>query len=880
MDLPQVLTLQKNHLYLKENLQVDPVLDALYQECIFTQADYDRCRQAGTEKCQLVLETLKKKGVEGYKTLCAVLDTTQHFIKERLDNTSTEAGNTNLVFVQKDKLEAMYTNELAEKEGEIADLKSAIEGLEQQVEQNNVDHAELAERMKNESDEHMSEIVKKNEEIETLKTALSKLNRELQQSRAKSDNVEKALREEQEAYDALVGVPRSPDRVDNTEQVQHAGSPETMCLFSAVSCCDERQLRLLPCLHSACKPCLDHQATQTEEKCIHCPSCGRQFTVEQTTIDHVRRNEAAYKVNADGEMKCSYIDEDHDAKAVVYCHQCDDKLCSECHKHHDTPKRNRNHSVTAINQAENILMRPWLKEPYCNDHPDNKLQLYDHTCKKAVCLICVHGAHKKHEKEDLDQAYDVAKSQLEEQVKKQEDKLRYVAKGVKTVRGHQTELVATQKRLEQAVTKVCKAVAVKFLHRQRQLMREIQMSLQAPNETVEEKLDSLHNVHTSIVSAIDYTQRTLESTRREELITLTDVLQTKCDENLKWMLPEDDTQDTRIILSFQGQKALEELIATFGTLVTSLNMDHIPDSQPTLQELKGLDSRMARLQKPEQLTSEEVYSIVTKLIVGACNPGEGIPHGITLQGDATLHNIREDRSIKFVICHNVQLDAGRANTRSCHVNTNGELVNSRPDTQHTQSGRLQRLCGTCSCAPIPLPPTPSTVTLVLPTTRYWEAHFGVGVVERGWLWPVLEVGVAEESQVDSMWHVCDQRRSWCVSVVSCDTHPGSLCTRLYLAGVWVKCYRNTMSDTPGTRSTLHYGVVLDFKRGRIGFIDVDRSVVLGRVDVTFKEDLLPIFTVGRDRHYTVNMKVVSGEKILMSDTKKSLINNVLDKEIN
>ncbi|XP_046566640.1 uncharacterized protein LOC124275196 [Haliotis rubra] len=237
-----------------------------------------------------------------------------------------------------------------------------------------------------------------------------------------------------------------------------------------------------------------------------------------------------------------------------------------------------------------------------------------------------------------------------------------------------------------------------------------------------------------------------------------------------------------------------------------------------------------------------------------------------------MHTIREDRSA--VICPKLQLDAGRANTRYCHVTTDGELANSPPATQHTDSGRLQRLYGTCSSTPIPLPPSPSSVTPVPHTTRYWETNTRVDVVGRRWC-PVLEVGVGEESQVDSGRFVCDQRRSWCVSVWSCDTHRGSVCTRVYLAGEQGKCYRNTMSVTPGTQATLHYGVVLDVGRGRIGFIDVDRSVVLGKVDVEFKEDLLPVFAVCPISRYTVNMKVVSGEEILMSDIKKSLINEAL-----
>ncbi|XP_046572961.1 transcription intermediary factor 1-beta-like isoform X2 [Haliotis rubra] len=484
------------------------------------------------------------------------------------------------------------------------------------------------------------------------------------------------------------------------------GSTETVCQFSTQSCCDESQLRLLPCLHSACKPCLDHQATQAEETYIHCPSCGPDFTMEQTTVDHVRRNEAAYKVNADGEMKCSYIDEDHDAKAVVYCHECDDKLCSDCHKLHDKPKRNRNHRVTEVNQSKNIPMKQWLKEHNCRDHPANKLQLYDHTCKKAVCRVCELGAHNKHKNEDLNQAYDVAKGQLEKQVKKQQHKLKDVTSRMKTVTSHQTELGTTQRRLEQVATKVCKSVAARFLHRQRQLMEDIQVSLQSPYRLVQEKLDTLHNVHTSIVSAIDYTQRTLELTRREELITLTDVLQTKCDDNLKRGLPEDDTQDTKILLTFQGQKALTELIDTFGGLVPSLNVDHIPDKQPTLQDLQkwnmqltlkeentrkvhegrwhqlgeiihritaGTVSRTSKSQglRPEQLTSQEVaseqltpqevepeklksqdvFQAAKHFILGAFAPLETPERGLCLKGySGTVHIRRRRGRSKFITC--------------------------------------------------------------------------------------------------------------------------------------------------------------------------------------------------------------------------------------
>ncbi|XP_048246675.1 uncharacterized protein LOC124125472 [Haliotis rufescens] len=911
MAAAHVVVIQRNHKFLKEYLQVDPVLDALLEDDVFTQADYDRCRQAGPEKCEMLLEILKKKGQDGYRTLCAVLDSSQPFIKQRLDETSMEAGSSDLVYVNKFKLEAQYKKELGDKDNQIAELQSAMERLEEQIKQKDLDHAEREEAMKKEREEQIAQIEKQKEEVEALMMQLSKSNDDLQQSQAECDDVKKSLHEEQEAYEALSGVPRpqSPDMEDIAVQVQHTGVIDRMCQFSTQSCCDESQLRLLPCLHSACKPCIDHHTALVKQKSLQCP-CGREFNMEQTEVDHVGRNEASYAANVEGDKKCNYIEGDHDAKAEVYCHECDNLLCSDCHKLHDLRTRNRNHRV-----EENIDMRLWLKEPNCTDHPNNELQLYDHTCKKAICIVCLHGTHRDHKKEDLTHAHKKAKCQLEEQLQNQRRKLKDVTDRMATVNSHQDELGDKQRTLEQTIITVCKSVAVKSLHRQRKLREEVKMSLEAPNKTVKETLDTIHDVHTSIASTIDYTQRTLESTSREELITLTAAILKKCDENLKRELPEDDTRDTRILLSFQGQKALEELIDTFGGLVSCLDLDHIPDTQPTYQgllqqihlltlreqetntlhegrwhqlnkilfripEMKVSHSTVSGSQElqPAQLTSQDVYEVVTKFIVGSLMSTETTPGGICLTG-CSMHIIRKDNSVKYIISPKLQLDAARANTDWCHVTTDGELVNSPSATRHRDSGRLrrhrdsgrlQRYHGTCSSTPIPLPPPPSNVTPAPHTPRYWETHSRVGVVG-GECWPVLEMGVGEESQVDSEPYVCVQPRSWCVCVGGCVTHGGSLCTKVSQQGEWGECYTNTMSDKPGTQATLHYGVVLDVRRGRLAFIDLDREIVLAKLDVEWRESLLPMFSVGWPGVCTVNMKVVSGVDITMTDSKKSLI---------
>ncbi|XP_048246928.1 uncharacterized protein LOC124151408 isoform X3 [Haliotis rufescens] len=243
---------------------------------------------------------------------------------------------------------------------------------------------------------------------------------------------------------------------------------------------------------------------------------------------------------------------------------------------------------------------------------------------------------------------------------------------------------------------------------------------------------------------------------------------------------------------------------------------------------------------------------------------------------STVHIVGLECRPAPISCPKRHLDAARANTVWCHVTTDGELVNSRPDTRDEGWNRLQKYIGTCS-SPIPLPPPPSTLNPhPHPTTpTYWETKTRVRVVG-GVPWYGLEMGVVEAGQVDSEYRVSLQRRSWCVRVEICGRHGGSICTTVWREKVQGECHQNTMSRTPGTKATLHYGVVLDVGRGRVAFIDLDRGIVLVKYDEVFREPLVPMFSAGVPASgYTVSMSLISGEDVDMTDTKRALVYQAL-----
>ncbi|XP_071085523.1 uncharacterized protein [Haliotis cracherodii] len=317
--------------------------------------------------------------------------------------------------------------------------------------------------------------------------------------------------------------------------------------------------------------------------------------------------------------------------------------------------------------------------------------------------------------------------------------------------------------------------------------------------------------------------------------------------------------------------------------------DHLMfgDSSETPRDSPDTDSQRRQTQKNHvlqirqfqqgRLSRTPLYAMLENMIADDKVLYQDIILSIK-QGGSAFHNVGDISSWLPVLCPKLHLDAARANTDRCHVTTDGELVNSTPDTWPDDNRRrLQEYWGTCASTPIPLPPPHPTLTPVYSTPRYWETLTRVLVVDgEWWLWPVLDMGVSEAGQVDSGLLASLQRRSWCVSVERCGRHGRSLCTRVWREGERGECQQNTMSRTRGTQATLHYGVVLDVGRGRLAFIDLNRGVVLAKFDERFREDLYPMFGVWPGpEDYTINMKLISGEDIVITDTKKSLIHDAL-----
>jgi hypothetical protein len=199
--------------------------------------------------------------------------------------------------------------------------------------------------------------------------------------------------------------------------------------------------------------------------------------------------------------------------------------------------------------------------------------------------MCALEDHKHDSNTSLKKVANKAKKTLKKLIKSETTKLVAIKDHVITVARHGEGLGKKDTDLRITAIELRNNLATRILHRHKQLQEQISQSTDVPTVTIREKLNKLKLAEASVTSTIDYIHRTLKSTTQAELVAVSDAIQRKSAEDQEIELPPEDTRDTRIRVSIQGQRALQELIDTFGCLYTSLADEERGDTQPTVTGL-------------------------------------------------------------------------------------------------------------------------------------------------------------------------------------------------------------------------------------------------------------------------------------------------------
>ena len=227
----------------------------------------------------------------------------------------------------------------------------------------------------------------------------------------------------------------------NTQQLSLAEGVDKE-LTCAICLCRYDHPKILPCLHSYCKGCLEKLAKKTQtrpKQQLTCPQCKEVHQIPPQGIDAfktyftinnlielLRVHEATTpKENAQhATILCeSGVDE---SPAVAHCLTCSDHLCESCFELHKKQKVTRDHNVVMLKDLQQLDRKTGVKSVrrklLCDEHKDELLKLFCKTCEKVICRDCALVKHRQHEYVFVHEFRHEAQKQLELLVKKVEEK--------------------------------------------------------------------------------------------------------------------------------------------------------------------------------------------------------------------------------------------------------------------------------------------------------------------------------------------------------------------------------------------------------------------------------------------------------------------------
>ena len=186
--------------------------------------------------------------------------------------------------------------------------------------------------------------------------------------------------------------------------------------------------RVLPCVHTYCLKCIEtwSKDKQPGDK-LACPLCRKEFSLPSNGCGDLPKNFFVanflqMKELSSVESKTSPCEacsggEESESEAqnvaLVYCVECQVKLCQNCERAHKGLKLTRSHKVVEIGDKMSAETVYQLMPPtFCDQHKDENLKIYCFDCKLAICMMCYIELHSAHKCSDVNKVDDDFRKQM------------------------------------------------------------------------------------------------------------------------------------------------------------------------------------------------------------------------------------------------------------------------------------------------------------------------------------------------------------------------------------------------------------------------------------------------------------------------------------
>lgn len=341
--------------------------------------------------------------------------------------------------------------------------------------------------------------------------------------------------------------------------------------------------RMIPCLHTFCKTCLEKQVRTkgtTSSGSIRCPTCSAVSPLPTGGTDDLASNfwlahqatVSSYKDKIESGIiqPCGRCRRSS-GSAVVFCCTCCLFLCSACEDDHKWTIDTSSHELLSVGKKirndhkVDFSAKIPRKHMMCSAHWKEELKLYCITCDRLICQECAVMEHKYHIHSYFSEVRDKEKDLLAESVRKTKGALAKLKGAIDSLEKVKREVGFTKEQVKTEIASKFGSLYHSLREREQSLCQKCEdIGLQKQN-ALSMQIEKIQTTQNSIAFASKIASDTINYAPAEVLSTKR-LIQQRIQQQLEStdQLDFQPCESSDIMVNFDA--SVTELVSNFGCL--------------------------------------------------------------------------------------------------------------------------------------------------------------------------------------------------------------------------------------------------------------------------------------------------------------------------
>eukprot|EP00058_Branchiostoma_floridae_P012961 XP_002598449.1 hypothetical protein BRAFLDRAFT_83265 [Branchiostoma floridae] len=280
-----------------------------------------------------------------------------------------------------------------------------------------------------------------------------------------------------------------------------------------------RDARILPCLHTFCKQCLQEWASKQDP--LECPTCRTQVSLPDQGVDGLKTNFyvnnlldfAAVKKRAEPGVPCQ-VCEGNVEGPKSWCADCATLMCESCAAVHRKLPATKDHEVTAeeILKAERGVSK-FQRKRHCDKHKNHELVFYCESCNALVCTACTvvdHRPGKDHNPVEITSVAQMRKQTLEGLLKQIDPRIREIEASIKEVDRKMSKISPSKDAATNQTKAYFRQLVDMLQKREQEILSQIDEQCRVDSKGLQTKKEATEFELAELTSAQTFCQQAVE----------------------------------------------------------------------------------------------------------------------------------------------------------------------------------------------------------------------------------------------------------------------------------------------------------------------------------------------------------------------------------